>query len=79
MATWVQGTPEGDWTSMAVPSDGSYGIEEGLVYSFPVRCAGGDYEIVQGLDVSKAIGEKIEGSERELKDERDTVKELLPS
>jgi len=79
MATWIQGTQGGDWTSMAVTSDGSYGIEEGLVYSFPVRCKGGDWEIVQGLDVSDAIGEKMKTSERELVDERDTVKDLLPS
>ena len=79
MASWVRGTADGDWTSMAVPSDGSYGIEEGLVYSFPVRCSGGDYEIVQGLDVPDAIGEKMKASERELVEERDTVKDLLPS
>ena len=79
MATWIQGTKGDDWTSMAVPSDGSYGIEEGLVYSFPVRCSGGDYEIVQGLEISGPIGKKIKASEKELLDERDTVKDLLPS
>ena len=79
MATWIQGTAGDDWTSMAVPSDGSYGIEEGLVYSFPVRCSGGDYEIVQGLEIAGPIGEKIKASEKELQDERDTVKDLLPS
>ena len=79
MATWVRGTPGDDWTSMAVTSDGSYGIEEGLVYSFPVRCRGGDWEIVQGLDVSDAIGEKMRASEKELQDERATVADLIPS
>ena len=64
---------------MAVPSDGSYGIEEGLVYSFPVRCSGGDYEIVQGLDIGEPIAEKMKASEKELLDERDTVKDLLPT
>ena len=79
MASWVRGTADGDWTSMAVPSDGSYGIEEGLVYSFPVRCSNGDWEIVQGLEISEAIGEKMRASERELIEERDTVRDLVPS
>ena len=79
MATWVRGTPGGDWTSMAVASDGSYGIEKGLVYSFPVRCRGGDWEIVQGLDVPDAVGEKMRASEKELQDERETVADLIPS
>ena len=79
MATWVRGTPGEDWTSMAVASDGSYGIERGLVYSFPVRCRGGDWEIVQGLDVSDAIGRKMRASEKELQDERATVADLIPS
>ena len=78
MATWVRGTDGDDWTSMAVPSDGSYGIEEGLVYSFPVRCSNGDYEIVRGLEMSDAIGEKVRASETELREERDTVRDLLP-
>ena len=79
MATWIRGTEGDDWTSMAVQSDGSYGIAEGLVYSFPVRCKGGEWEIVQGLEVSDVIGEKMKASERELVEERDTVKDLLPS
>lgn len=79
MATWVRGTRGDDWTSMAVTSDGSYGIEKGLVYSFPVRCRGGDWEIVQGLEIADAIGEKIRASEKELQDERETVKGLIPS
>ena len=78
MATWVRGTAGDDWTSMAVPSDGSYGIEEGLVYSFPVRCSGGDYEIVQGLELPDAIDAKVRESEVELLKERHTVRDLLP-
>ncbi|PID62341.1 MAG: malate dehydrogenase [Gammaproteobacteria bacterium] len=79
MASWVQGTDDGDWVSMAVPSDGSYGVEEGLIYSFPCTCLGGDYSIVTGLDVDDAIAEKMKASEAELQDERNTVKDLLPS
>jgi len=79
MSTWIQGTPEGDWTSMAVPSDGSYGIEEGLVYSFPVTCSGGDYTIVKDLDIDDFIQGKMGESAAELGSERDTVKALLPS
>ena len=79
MASWIQGTNGDDWTSMAVPSDGSYGIAEGLVYSFPVRCKGGDWEIVTGLEIDEAIGERMRASEAELVEERDTVKHLLPS
>ena len=79
MASWVQGTPAGDWTSMAVPSDGSYGIDEGLIYSFPVECKDGDYTIVSDLDVSDVIREKMTASQQELRDERTTVAHLLPS
>ncbi len=79
MSSWVQGTPAGDWVSMAVPSDGSYGIDEGLIYSFPVECKNGDYTIVSDLDVSDAIKEKMIASQTELRDERDTVAHLLPS
>ena len=78
MASWVQGTPAGDWVSMAVPSDGSYGIDEGLIYSFPVECKDGDYTIVKDLDVSDFIKEKMTASQQELREERDTVADLLP-
>ena len=78
MASWVQGTVKGDWVSMAVPSDGSYGIDEGLIYSFPVECKDGDYTIVKDLDVSDVIKEKMLASQQELRDERDTVADLLP-
>lgn len=78
MASWVRGTPAGDWVSMAVPSDGSYGIDEGLIYSFPVECKNGDYSIVSDLDVSDVIKEKMLASQQELREERDTVADLLP-
>lgn len=74
---WVLGTPEGDWTSMAVPSDGSYGIPEGLMYSFPVTCKNGDYEIVQGLDIDDFSRERMNATQKELEEERDAVKELV--
>ena len=70
---WVMGTPEGDWTSMAVPSDGSYGIAEGLTYSFPVTCKGGEYEIVQGLKIDEFSRERMEITQKELEEERDAV------
>ncbi|HEX6325590.1 MAG TPA: malate dehydrogenase [Jiangellaceae bacterium] len=73
---WVHGTPEGDWTSAAVVSDGSYGVEEGLVASFPVVSRDGRYEIVQGLDVNEFSRSRIDASVAELKDERDAVKSL---
>jgi malate dehydrogenase len=73
---WVLGTAEGDWVSMAVPSDGSYGVPEGLVSSFPVTCSGGTYEIVAGLDVDDFSRARIDASVGELADERDTVDSL---
>jgi malate dehydrogenase len=75
--TWVNGTAEGDWVSMAVPSDGSYGIAEGVIYSYPVTTAGGEYKIVQGLDVSAFSRGRIDASHTELLEERDGVKDLL--
>ncbi len=77
MRDWVLGSAEGDYVSMAVPSDGSYGIEEGLIYSYPVVCKNGDYEIVQGLEVSDFIAGEMTESEDELKAEADTVKDLF--
>jgi malate dehydrogenase len=78
MRDWTLGTPEDDWVSMAIPSDGSYGISEGIIYSFPVRCANGRYEIVQGLDVDDFSRERMTATEQELVEERDAVKHLLP-
>ena len=72
---WVAGTPDGDWVSMAVPSDGSYGVPEGLISSFPVTTAGGKYEIVQGLDIGQFSRGRIDASVKELADERDAVQE----
>ncbi|MFE1903675.1 malate dehydrogenase [Streptomyces gardneri] len=74
--TWVNGTAEGDWTSMGVPSDGSYGVPEGLISSFPVTCKDGKYEIVQGLEINDFSRARIDASVKELSEERDTVREL---
>lgn len=74
---WVSGTPADDWTSMAVPSVGDYGVPEGLVYSFPVRCAGGRYEIIQGLALDEFSRGKMAATQKELEEERDAVKQLL--
>jgi len=73
---WVLGTPEGDWVSMAVPSDGSYGVPEGLMSSFPVTCSGGEYHIVQGLEIDEFSQSRIDATVAELVEERDTVAEL---
>ncbi len=78
MASWIQGTDGDDWVSMAVTSDGSYGIEKGLIYSFPVRCANGDYTIVTDLEVGDVVKQKMIASQQELLDERDTVADLIP-
>jgi malate dehydrogenase len=72
----VLGTPEGDWVSMAIPSDGSYGVPEGLMSSFPVTCSGGEYSIVQGLDIDEFSQSRIDATVAELASERDTVREL---
>ncbi|MBK1783048.1 malate dehydrogenase [Prauserella cavernicola] len=73
---WVNGTPQGDWVSMGIPSDGSYGVPEGIISSFPVTCSGGKYEIVQGLEIADFSRERIDASVRELTEERDAVKQL---
>lgn len=77
MRDWVLGSAAGDMVSMAVPSDGSYGIQEGLIYSFPTVCKNGDYEIVQGLENSSFIKDKMIASENELKEEAATVSDLF--
>ncbi len=76
MRDWELGTPEGDWVSMAIPSDGSYGIPEGVISSFPVTCSNGSYEIVQGLDIDQFSRQKIDASSEELVTERETVSSL---
>ena len=77
MRDWTKGTPKGDWVSMAVPSDGSYGIKPGVIYSYPVTCSGGKYKIVQDLAVDKFSRTRMDASDAELREERDGVKDLL--
>ena len=77
MQTWVHGTADGDWASMAIPSDGSYGVEEGLISSFPVVCRQGQYSIVKELQIDPFSEERILKSAAELKEERDAVRNLL--
>jgi malate dehydrogenase len=77
MRTWALDTADGDWTSMAIPSDGSYGIDEGVVYSYPVTCKGGQYEIVQGLDIDAFSRERLDATDAELREERAGVEDLL--
>ena len=76
MRSWALGTPEGDWVSMAVPSDGSYGVPEGLVSGFPCTCAGGEYQIVQGLELDEFSRARLDASVAELVAERDAVADL---
>jgi malate dehydrogenase len=73
---WVVGTPDGDWVSMAIPTDGSYGVPEGIISSFPVTCSGGTYEVVQGLEIDDFSRSRIDASVKELGEERDAVREL---
>ena len=75
--TWVQGTAEGDWVSMGIPSDGSYGIATGVIYSYPVTCKDGKYSIVQGLAIDAFSRAKMDATHQELLEERDGVKDLL--
>ena len=74
---WVLGTPDGDWVSMAVPSDGSYGIPAGVIYGYPVTCKNGDYQIVQGLSINEFSRQRMDATLKELLEERDGVKELI--
>jgi malate dehydrogenase len=77
MHDWALGTPEGDWVSMAIPADGSYGVEPGIVYSYPVRCSGGQYEIVQDLDIDDFSRKRMDATQAELREERAAIEELL--
>lgn len=77
MRNWVYGTPEGDWVSMGVPSDGSYGIPEGVIYGYPCTCQNGKYAIVQGLEVSDFSRTRMQATLKELHEERDSIKHLL--
>jgi malate dehydrogenase len=74
---WVHGTPGSDWVSMGLPSDGSYGIPEGIIYGYPATCSGGRYEIVQGLQVSDFSRSRMQATLKELEEERDSIKALL--
>jgi malate dehydrogenase (NAD) (EC 1.1.1.37) len=76
---WALGSPANDWVSMGVYSDGSYGIEEGLIYSFPCVCENGDWKIVQGLSIDEFSQARMKATEAELQEERDAVKSLLPA
>jgi malate dehydrogenase len=74
---WALGTPTDDWVSMGIPADGSYGIEAGIVYSYPVRCVDGNYEIVQGLEINDFSRSRMEATEAELREERAAIESLL--
>jgi malate dehydrogenase len=76
MHSWAMGTPAGDWVSMAIPSDGSYGVPEGIISSFPCVCKDGDYSIVQGLEIDAFSRARIDATVAELIEERDEVKKL---
>lgn len=77
MRDWCLGTPEGEYVTMGIPSDGSYGIPEGVVYGFPVTCKDGKYEIVQGLNIIPEVRKGMDDSYQELKEEAEAVKEIL--
>ncbi|HLJ37193.1 MAG TPA: malate dehydrogenase [Steroidobacteraceae bacterium] len=77
--TWLHGTPQDDWVSMAVPADGSYGIGAGVIYSYPVTIANGDYRIVQGLTIDDFSRKRMDSTHAELREERDGVKDLIGS
>jgi malate dehydrogenase len=77
MRTWFLGTADGDWTSMGVPADGSYGIADGVIYSYPVTCRNGDYQLVTGLAIDEFSRTRMAATEKELREERDGVKDLL--
>ena len=77
MRTWTHDTSQDDWVSMAIPSTGDYGIEPGLIYSFPVSCTNGKYSVVQDLEINDFSEERMKVTEAELREERDGVKDLL--
>jgi len=74
---WVQGTPADDWVSMGIPSDGSYGIAEGILFGYPVKCSGGRFEIVKGLEHNEFAKGKIAATRKELLEERSAIEHLL--
>jgi malate dehydrogenase len=77
MRDWIYGTRDGDWVSMGIPADGSYGIPEGVIYGYPVTCKGGRYEIVKGIEVSDFSRGRMQATLKELHEERDSIKHLL--
>ena len=77
MRDWVLGTPAGDWVSMAIPTDGHYGVGAGLMYSFPVTVEGGRVSVVEGLAIGDGVRARMLASERELQEEREAVAHLL--
>ena len=77
MRDWVYGTRDGDWVSMGIPADGSYGIPEGVIYGYPVTCKAGRYEIVKGIDISDFSRSRMQATLKELHEERDSIKHLL--
>ena len=76
MRSWALGTDEGDWVSMGIPSDGSYGIAPGVIYGYPVTCKDGKYEIVQGLEINEFSRKKMDATDAELRSERAAVEKL---
>ena len=74
---WVMGTPEGDWVTMGIPAEGSYGIAEGVLYGYPVTCQGGQYQIVKGIEISDFSRTRMDTTLKELHEERDGIKHLL--
>ncbi len=74
---WILGTPGGDWVSMGIPSDGSYGIPDGVIYGYPVTCRNGTYEMVQGIDISPFSRARMDATHKELIEERDAVKDMF--
>jgi malate dehydrogenase len=77
MRDWVMGTPEGDWITMGIPADGSYGVAEGVLYGYPVTCKGGQYQIVKGIEISDFSRKRMDATLKELHEERDGIKHLL--
>jgi len=77
MRSWALGTEAGDWVSMGIPSDGSYGIEPGIIYGYPCTCKDGKYEIVQGLEIGEFSRARMDATEKELREEREAVQDLL--
>ncbi|MDX1292484.1 MAG: malate dehydrogenase [Hyphomonas sp.] len=77
MRSWALGTADGDWVSMGIPSDGSYGIAPGVIYGYPVTCKDGKYEIVQGLEINEFSRARMDATEKELREEREAVQDLL--